>query len=88
LRSKPFRLRAFNPVALSRSTPSREKTSRSTPQRRGRGGAGFGPQPPGATSFFIGDELGGTGWEVSQPDGSTEKYYIDLPEEIGTNCGR
>ena len=58
-------------------------------QRRGRGGAGFGPQPPGATSFFIGDELGGTGWEVPQPDGSTEKVlYFDLPEEIGTNRGR
>jgi len=43
LRSKPFRLRAFNPVALSRSTPSREKTSRSTPQRRGRGGPDLAP---------------------------------------------
>lgn len=46
----------------------------------------FGPPPPGARSFFIGDQLGGTGWEVPQPDGSTEKYYVNLPGEIGTVC--
>ena len=43
----------------------------------------FGPPPPGATSFFIGDRLGGTGWEVRQADGSVEQYYVALPGEIG-----
>jgi hypothetical protein len=43
----------------------------------------LGPGPPGTTGFFIGDKYGGTGWEVKMPDGTTEKYYIDLPPEIG-----
>jgi hypothetical protein len=43
----------------------------------------FGPPPPGATSFFIGDSIGGTGWEVELPDGTPEKYYVALPEDIG-----
>jgi hypothetical protein len=43
----------------------------------------FGPPPPNAKSFFIGDSLGGTGWEVQLPDGSIEKYYVDLPSDIG-----
>jgi hypothetical protein len=43
----------------------------------------FGPAPPGAISFFIGDENGGTGWEVINPDGTQEKYYVDLPGDIG-----
>lgn len=34
--------------------------------------------PPGATSFFMGDHLGGSGWVVPQPDGTEEKYYVDL----------
>lgn len=37
------------------------------------------PAPPGATSFFIGDELGGTGWIVPLEDGRVEKYYVDFP---------
>ena len=41
------------------------------------------PSPVGATSFFIGDHLGGSGWEVPQPDGSIEKYYVALPEGSG-----
>lgn len=36
------------------------------------------PGPPGATSFFAGDELGGSGWLVPQPDGSIAKYYTKL----------
>ena len=44
----------------------------------------FGPPPPGATRFFIGDQLGGTGWEIPQDDGSTERYYVGLPGDIGT----
>ena len=35
--------------------------------------ARFGPPPPNAKAFFIGDNLGGTGWEVQLPDGSVEK---------------
>jgi len=44
----------------------------------------FGPPPPFAKSFFIGDELGGTGWEVEFPDGSKMKYYVKLPSDIGS----
>lgn len=43
----------------------------------------LGPRPPGTKAFFIGDKYGGTGWEVEMPDGTTEKYYIELPPEIG-----
>ncbi|MGS0825627.1 hypothetical protein ACVBIO_07445 [Shewanella sp. 0m-8] len=43
----------------------------------------FGTPPPGATSFFIGDDIGGSGWLISLPDGSEEKYYMDLPRSIG-----
>ena len=43
----------------------------------------FGPPPPNACGFFAGDATGGLGWEMRLPDGSTEKYYIDLPADIG-----
>lgn len=46
--------------------------------------ARFGPAPPNAKAFFVGDSNGGTGWEIAMPDGSTEKYYVDLPSDIGT----
>jgi len=39
--------------------------------------------PPGASNFFIGDRVGGSGWEIRLPDGSTEKYYVELPADIG-----
>jgi hypothetical protein len=39
--------------------------------------------PPGAKAFFIGDENGGSGWVIPQPDGSDEKYYVELPPNIG-----
>ena len=42
----------------------------------------FGPQPEGAVSFFIGDQLGGAGWQVIQPDGTFEKYYVQLPQGV------
>jgi hypothetical protein len=45
--------------------------------------ARFGPPPPNATSFFIGDQTGGSGWEVRLPDGSLGKYYVEFPDEIG-----
>jgi hypothetical protein len=38
--------------------------------------------PPGAKSFFIGDSLGGSGWEVELPDGSVEKFYVQLPKSL------
>jgi len=38
--------------------------------------------PPGARSFFMGDQLGGSGWEVELPDGSTENYYVVLPDDL------
>jgi hypothetical protein len=43
----------------------------------------FGPPPAGAKRFFIGDQAGGTGWEVELLDGSVEKYYVELPASIG-----
>lgn len=45
--------------------------------------AKFGRPPVGAKGFFIGDQLGGSGWEVELADGTTEKYYVDLPLSIG-----
>jgi len=38
--------------------------------------------PPGARGFFVGDQLGGSGWEVELPDGTIEKYYVALPENV------
>lgn len=43
----------------------------------------FGRPPVGATAFFVGDQLGGTGWEVELADGSKQKYYVELPLSIG-----
>ena len=43
----------------------------------------IGPPPPRAKSFFMGDKYGGSGWIVELPDGTEEKYYIELPREIG-----
>ncbi len=44
----------------------------------------LGLPPPNARGFFVGDSLGGSGWEVELPDGSVEKYYVELPFDIGT----
>jgi hypothetical protein len=41
-------------------------------------------RPAGAKDFFIGDQLGGSGWEVELPDGTTSKYYVDLPQHMLT----
>ena len=43
----------------------------------------FGPPPPGAKGFFIGDQNGGTGWFVEGPEGKQNKIYVDLPSDIG-----
>lgn len=44
----------------------------------------FGLPPLNAKGFFIGDNLGGSGWEVQLPGGSIEKYYVELPSDIGS----
>jgi len=44
--------------------------------------AKFGRPPVGATAFFIGDQLGGSGWEIELADGSKEKYYVELPTSM------
>jgi len=46
--------------------------------------ARFEPRPPNAVGFFIGDHLGGSGWEIQFPDGSVEKNYVELPIDIGS----
>ncbi|MGA2683232.1 MAG: hypothetical protein ABSF44_15705 [Candidatus Bathyarchaeia archaeon] len=33
--------------------------------------------------FFMGDNLGGNGYEIELSDGSIEHYYIDIPSDIG-----
>jgi hypothetical protein len=38
--------------------------------------------PPGAHNFVMGDEVGASYWEVPQRDGSTAKYYVQLPESM------
>jgi hypothetical protein len=44
--------------------------------------AKFGPPPPGAKSFFMGDEIGGCGWLIELADGTEEKYYVEVPTSI------
>lgn len=39
-------------------------------------------QPPGTVGFFIGDQLGGSGFEVELPDGTKEKYYVEIPSSV------
>ncbi len=40
-------------------------------------------QPPhGAKGFFMGDSIGGCGWEVELEPGVIEKFYIDVPDNI------
>jgi len=38
--------------------------------------------PPGAGMCFMGDPLGGSGWLVNMPDGSQEKFYVSLPNDM------
>ncbi|MCD9854624.1 hypothetical protein LUD75_07890 [Epilithonimonas sp. JDS] len=39
-------------------------------------------RPPNAKSFFIGDELGGSGWNIENEDGTIEKFYININEHL------
>ena len=45
----------------------------------------LGPPPPGAGAFFMGDQAGGSGWEIKLPNGDTEKFYVDMPRDIATS---
>jgi hypothetical protein len=38
--------------------------------------------PPAARNFFVGDNLGGSGWLIDLPDGTTDKIYVELPDDI------
>ena len=42
----------------------------------------LGPPPPHAESAFMGDSEGRSGWIVKMPDGSTEKYFVKVPESV------
>jgi hypothetical protein len=44
----------------------------------------LGKRPANARELFIGDELGGVGWEVELMPGVVEKYYAILPAAYGT----
>ena len=41
-------------------------------------------KPPGTVGFFIGDQMGGSGFEIELPDGSKEKYYVELPTDVAS----
>ena len=45
----------------------------------------LGPPPTGAVAFFMGDQSGGSGWEVKLPNGDVEKFYVDIPGDIGSS---
>jgi hypothetical protein len=36
----------------------------------------------------MGDENGGSGWTIVKSGGTTDRYYIDLPSEIGETTVR
>jgi hypothetical protein len=40
-------------------------------------------KPEGASSFFMGDGEGRSGWLVKAADGSEQAFYINLPKDIG-----
>lgn len=40
------------------------------------------PKPAHAERFFIGDSNGGSGWHIKMPDGTTERFYVDLSVKI------
>jgi hypothetical protein len=47
----------------------------------------LGKRPAKATELFMGDEIGGTGWEIELAPGRRNKYYVVLPAEYGTVDG-
>jgi hypothetical protein len=44
----------------------------------------LGKRPAHARELFMGDEIGGIGWEVEVLPGTVEKYYAILPAGYGT----
>ncbi len=44
----------------------------------------LGKRPAHARELFMGDDIGGIGWEVEVLPGSIEKYYAILPASYGT----
>jgi hypothetical protein len=44
----------------------------------------LGKRPPHARELFMGDDIGGIGWEVEVMPGTIEKYYAILPSAYGT----
>lgn len=40
------------------------------------------PAPPGSKGFFMGDNIGGCGYEVETEGGRIVKYYIDVPDNV------
>jgi hypothetical protein len=44
----------------------------------------LGKRPANARELFMGDELGGVGWEVELMPGVVERYYAILPAAYGT----
>ncbi len=44
----------------------------------------LGPRPAHSRELFMGDELGGVGWEVEVLPGVVEKYYAILPAAYGS----
>jgi hypothetical protein len=45
----------------------------------------LGPAPPGATSFFMGDPWGRSGWHIRLPNGEEMKYYVNVPSDIAVS---
>jgi hypothetical protein len=43
--------------------------------------------PPGTVATFFGDELGGDGWDVLMPDGTTQAVYFQLSEGTDLKSG-
>jgi hypothetical protein len=44
----------------------------------------LGKRPTHARELFMGDDLGGVGWEIEWRPGTIEKYYAILPAAYGT----
>lgn len=38
--------------------------------------------PPFSNGFFIGDQIGGSGWEIDYGNGIKEKLYVELPQKV------
>lgn len=43
--------------------------------------------PPNTVATFLGDQFGGNGWDVRMPNGSTEKVYFQLPDNLDIESG-